>query len=1296
MSQVIHPSQQLSAPIPVLYHQIKDVLGMDTDRSEKVQAICRSALTLAAGLRPVYLDRECAGDAGMRVEVESLIAAATPTETYSPGAAQVLGDPDFAGNDRFIVQRRLGSGGFGVVYQVYDRHREAVLALKILRRPGVSPLLQLKNEFRVLADIVHPNLVTLHELMSEDGRWFFTMELVDGVDFLHYVRALGDDFERLRGAMRQLADGLSAVHRYGKLHCDLKPRNVLVDSGGRLLILDFGLVTDASDSTGRGVAFGTPGYMSPEQAEGLPVSRASDWYSVGVMLYEALTGGLPFPGQPAVDASSIARLRPNAPRDLCELAAALLQGNPLLRPAGSQVLRSLGMPPEESMRVAWFEPEPFLGRENELAALRQTLRETGRGRPATVFIHGPSGAGKSALARRFLNEVRAVKTYLVLEGRCHERESMPYKALDSLVDNLNRHLAAIPKAARTPLIPADFWALTLLFPVLEPLVEKPESIEIASPAELRLRGFQALRELLGRLAVRQPIVLLIDDLQWGDVDSSAFLIDLVCDPAPVPILFLACYRSDEAETSPLLRKLLPARSLRVAGHRVELPLQDLDYGAARDLALSLLSRHETVAAAVAEQIARESGGNPFFLAELVKLWQTGSADGSGGRPPTAEASVSNGRSISLDDLVLRRVAILTERSRRLLEVIALAGQPVELAIAGSAARLEAGAFTEMAQLLRHRLIRTRRTESSEEIEAYHDRIRQSTEAAMSPEGLRDCHGRLAATWESAGRSDPRFLAIHFRGAGVADKALAYSIRAAEEAAAALAFDNAAQFYRFAAELAPQNQRDAWLVKLGEALCNAGRGPEGARVYLTVSGAVGGARNIELRRLAAAHLLMAGQMEEGLALTREVLKVVKMRLHRWAWQAILSFSFWRLCIRARGLKFHERAASEIPAFKLLRMDVCASLVQGLAMVDPIRAHPFHARLLLLALRSGEISRISRAFCSEAGYLALRGGRQKERVESLLISAQELAERSANPNDRGLVALAMGMSAFLRGEWKSAAERMAVAEGILRERCTGVSWEVATAHMMGSVSLSFMGEWQQLKLRLPRIIRDAEARGDRFEATDLRTRLAHIICLAADNAGQAREEIRAAMAEWRREQFDLQHWWAWLGNIETDLYEGDARSAWTRVAAEWPRLRWSLMTRVQYIYLESLHHRARAALALAAQTAAGERRELLAHAERDARRMEREGAPWSSALATLMHAGIAAVRGAPEESARLLDLSERQLGACDMSIYACVARRARGRLLGGAAGRDLSAEAEERMQKQEILNPERIAATLAPGF
>jgi ATP/maltotriose-dependent transcriptional regulator MalT len=138
------------------------------------------------------------------------------------------------------------------------------------------------------------------------------------------------------------------------------------------------------------------------------------------------------------------------------------------------------------------------------------------------------------------------------------------------------------------------------------------------------------------------------------------------------------------------------------------------------------------------------------------------------------------------------------------------------------------------------------------------------------------------------------------------------------------------------------------------------------------------------------------------------------------------------------------------------------------------------------------------------------------------------------------------------------------------------------------------------------------------------------------------------------------------------------------------------RVQYVYIESLHHRARAALALAAAGTGAARAGLLGRAERDARSMEREGAPWSSALATLLRAGICATRGALEQSVHLLESAEHQLKACDMALYALVAQRARGRLLGGARGLELSAEAEKRMQNQEILNPQRIAAMLAPGF
>src|SRR5262249_37094450 len=153
----------------------------------------------------------------------------------------------------------------------------------------------------------------------------FTLEFVEGVSFLRYVTETAGDvetislatgatnggdgasqapdlqsiaapaaIERLRASMGQLASGVYALHQAGKLHRDLKPSNVLVEAGGRVVVLDFGLVEDSGGKADVGIIQGTPAYMAPEQARGEPALPASDWYAVGVMLHQALTGRLPF------------------------------------------------------------------------------------------------------------------------------------------------------------------------------------------------------------------------------------------------------------------------------------------------------------------------------------------------------------------------------------------------------------------------------------------------------------------------------------------------------------------------------------------------------------------------------------------------------------------------------------------------------------------------------------------------------------------------------------------------------------------------------------------------------------------------------------------------------------------------------------------------------------------------------------------------------------------------------------------------------------------------------------------
>src|SRR5262245_39611934 len=192
-------------------------------------------------------------------------------------------------SQRFVLQRQLDAGAFGAVFEAQDLERHATVALKLMQRRDPAALLLFKQEFRTLTGIAHPNLVQFYELHSDGEHWFFTMELVRGRPFLEAVRTPpgeGPPFEeeRLRDALRQLAEGLVFLHGAGKLHRDIKPSNVLVTDSGRVVVLDFGLVADIDASSQEAKGAGTPRYMSPEQAAARPVGPAADWYSVGVML----------------------------------------------------------------------------------------------------------------------------------------------------------------------------------------------------------------------------------------------------------------------------------------------------------------------------------------------------------------------------------------------------------------------------------------------------------------------------------------------------------------------------------------------------------------------------------------------------------------------------------------------------------------------------------------------------------------------------------------------------------------------------------------------------------------------------------------------------------------------------------------------------------------------------------------------------------------------------------------------------------------------------------------------------
>ncbi len=314
------------------------------------------------------------------------------------------------------------------------------------------------------------------------------------------------------------------------------------------------------------------------------------------------------------------------PEDLARLCTAMLRPTPAERPVGEGILDALRggarSPATGAMRAA--EPPPrngdFVGRREQLGQMQRALEHVRAGGSATVFVKGLSGMGKTSLVRRFLEPLETDADVFLLEGRCYERETVPYKAVDSLLDELSRRLDGMEPTRAARYVPRDWPALTRLFPVLEEVGlgfrSRRAGLDVPDVAELRRRGFAALRELLGRIAEELVLVLFIDDLQWGDVDSGLLLKEVLRAPDPIPLLFIASYRSDEIERSPLLGMLEDRREPTV--YRSDVAVGELAADEAVELALSRLGSDVPEARARAALVARESRGSPFFVDELAR------------------------------------------------------------------------------------------------------------------------------------------------------------------------------------------------------------------------------------------------------------------------------------------------------------------------------------------------------------------------------------------------------------------------------------------------------------------------------------------------------------------------------------------------------------------------------------------------------------------------------------------------------------------------------------------------------
>ncbi len=1202
---------------------------------------------------------------------------------------------EFRGTERFEVRRRLGAGGMGVVYEAFDRERGGSVALKTMHSLNPDALYRFKTEFRVLQGLQHRNLVRLDELFVGDRDAYFTMEYVAGVSLVDFVRAqaltafetadtarvpaVPFDERRLRSAAGQLCAALRALHDAGHVHRDIKPANVLVDGDGRVVLLDFGLVACADpglQSTG-GHVVGTAAYMAPEQALAGTVGPAADWYSFGVVLFEAMTGRLPFAGSPAEilvdkqskDAPRARELVPSVPAELDELCARLLARDPGRRPGPREVVAAVSegdaeVPDPRSSGQTMS--APFVGRVAELDALRDALVRTREGATALVLVRGESGVGKSELVRSFVARARSDEPDLVvLAGRCYERESVPYKAFDGVADAIGRYMTRLAAADAAALLPVNAYLLPRLFPVLQrvpAIANAPAPArEIDDPREVRARMFGAFRELLVRLARTRATVVVIDDYQWADADSTALLRDVTALPESPNLVLVATIRADA-----------PVPVLDNATWQV-IELDNLDAVEAQELVRLLAP--DLASQEMARRIVSESHGHPLFIQELA-------------RSTTAAAG------LRLEDAIAARVAELPEAARAVLELLAVAGEPVSLGVAASCLGCERSDVAGALQALRVASLARRAGERTpDHFECYHDRIRAAVREGVPEDQRRALYVALAEALERAGEAPERILRA-LRAAGERLRAATHAELAARRALRAHAFERAAEMFLAALEdgdWEPVRARELRRAA-GTALMNAGQGARAAEQLLLAAEGAPTNERTECFRLAAEMLLTTGNIHAGMQSLEELLAEIGVAFPATSRRALLSMVWDRAVLRMRGLRWKERDEDDLPHSVLREIDIYKTVAHGLSMVDSVRGMSFQARALRLALKAGEPSRAAMALAREAAFSAVRGARVIPRSEALIARAKAIAARLADPYIGWFVRGCQATVWYFGGRY-SDAERAILeldAEGLELPR--GAWWELSSLRLFRCISLMRLGRFAELAEVARGAIRDAQRRSDQHTAAIV-GRCAHLGWLAVEGADGARRRIDDARWHPLTTGYHLHHWFSWRARAEISLFADDYDEAMQDFDTEYRGLQRSLLTHVQVVRADSRWLVGRLLVLKAMHS--GDKREL-SRARRIARAAARETGDLYSVEALLLRASVDTVGGRPEAAVGCLERASEIAATRNMLGYDAAARCARGALVGGAAGQELRDGGLDALRSLGVRDPIAMARLFVPGI
>jgi predicted ATPase len=727
----------------------------------------------------------------------------------------------------------------------------------------------------------------VYAVEEDGGRAFLAMEYVTGSDLRTRLHSSETDLKRVFDVTTQIASGLASAHEAGVIHRDIKPENIHLGDDGRVRIMDFGLARIQMNMTGSktGPLRGTAPYMSPEQIQNQPVDHRSDIFSLGVLLYELVTGQRPFTGdyEPAVlysiifaDPADPQELNPQCPPALADLINRCLAKDPAARVAScNELVEGLERSAEQwtSAQRSIAEgagpvapkrsPDATLvGRDRELGMITVHLDRAVRGQGYTVILSGEAGIGKSRLALEATEEARR-SGLSVFSGRClAQGGGLPYHAMSTAIKkNFNRLdsrvLDGLAEKARD-----QGHDLISRLPALRNFLQ----LEGAGPELINKEQlWDAVLHLIHTMAKEKPLLFIIDDLQWADPATLDLVTFLARNVADLPVLLLCAWREgdptgSDTATAPLDTVM---RQLRLEKVAESISLKRLNTDQSEDAARTLL-KSGRIEKSLLGWLVESADGNPLFLAELVAWVQSsGIAVQEDGTWKRVDASA-------------RSVVPVEDSDRELLALAAC--EPDEFRSEGLAECLNRSRIDILHRLqdleARHRVIRHDGTLYRFD----HPLIKQVLYDSQLPELRQEYHRMLAdrlVQREGDVSAQAGRIAHHLLAAEAPGQAFPYLIEAGHRALDLFATDEAQSFFQQATKVRlGMADVDASLTcrlarGMGDCLSVAGE-PEAAlehyRTLMRLAEALSDDNLLlEARRKAAEQLRIRGELDEAMNL-----------------------------------------------------------------------------------------------------------------------------------------------------------------------------------------------------------------------------------------------------------------------------------------------------------------------------------------------------------------------------------------------------------------------------------------------